>query len=60
MAKQKTVGGTILKIVLGIVIVVVLFVVGFFLIAKYAIGVDIIGAYKGLKKWVQQLILKPS
>lgn len=50
MAKQKTVGGTILKIVLGIVIVVVLFVVGFFLIAKYAIGVDIIGAYKGLKK----------
>jgi len=50
MAKQKTVGGTILKIVLGIVIVVVLFVVGLFLIAKYAIGVDIIGAYNGLKK----------
>lgn len=50
MAKQKTVGGTILKITLGIVVAVVVFVVAFFLIAKYAVGVDIIGAYRGLKK----------
>lgn len=50
MAKQKTVGGTILKIVLIIVAIVAVLVIGLFLITKYMIGVDIIGAYNGLKK----------
>ncbi len=50
MAKEKTIGGTILKIVLIVATVIVVGVLALFLIAKYFIGIDIIGAYSSLKK----------
>lgn len=50
MAKEKTVGGTIVKIVVGIILAIVLVVVGLYLIAKYALGIDILGAYSSLKQ----------
>lgn len=50
MAREKTVGGTIVKIVVGVVLTIVLVVVGLFLIAKYALGIDILGIYSSLKQ----------
>lgn len=50
MSKEKTVGGTLLKIGIGVVLAIVLIVVALFLIAKYVLGIDILGAYSSLKK----------
>ena len=50
MSKEKTVGGTLLKIGIGVVLAIVLIVVALYLITKYAIGVDILGVYSSLKE----------
>lgn len=41
MAKKKSLGGTILKIILGIIGVIVLIVIGGYLYLRFALGIDI-------------------
>lgn len=50
MKKEKTVGGILLRIFIGVVLAIILVVVALFLISKYVVGIDIFGAYSSFKE----------